>query len=134
MPKRSLSPAVQAVLSEAAGEGWEGMWRVAKVLHSRSLLPRWKGMTLDQVALQPKQFSGMARPDLQAFLDKQPQSVVDEATRAVAQAPTQMGGKPYADHYVTEELFKSPKRPDWVGKMKVVERYGNHVFMSEGGR
>ena len=128
---RKLSPAAQAVLLEAAGEGWEGMWRVAKVLHSRSLSPRWKGMTMDQVAAQPKQFSGMARTDKQAFLDAQPQSVIDQATKAVAQAPTQMSGKAWADHYVTNDLFKNPKRPDWVGKMKVVEQYGNHTFLKE---
>ena len=129
---RKLSPAVQAVLLEAAGEKWEGMWRVAKVLHSRTLLPRWKGMTMDQVAEQPKQFSGMARPDRQAFLDAQPQSAVDEATRAVAQAPIQMGGKAWSDHYLTQKLYDNPsKRPSWANNMKIVERSGRHVFLKE---
>lgn len=131
MTVRKLSPAVQAVLLEAAGEGWEGMWRVAKVLHSRSLLPRWRGMTMDQVAEQPKQFSGMARSDRQAFLDAQPQSAVEEAMRAVAQAPVRMGGKPWSDHYMTAALFNSPKRPSWANQMKVLEQYGNHVFLKE---
>ena len=128
---RTLAPAVQAVVLESAGEGWEGMWRVAKVLHSRSLLPRWQGMSVDQIAEQPKQFSGMARTDRQAFLDAQPQSAVDDAIRAVAQAPVQMGGKPFADHYLAASLYDSPKRPSWANSMRVVERYGNHVFLKE---
>ena len=132
MPRRTLSPAVQAVVLEAAGEGWEGMWRVAKVLHSRSMLPRWRGMNVDQVAEQPNQFSGMARTDKQAFLDAQPQEAIDQATRAVAEAPAQMGGKPWADHYLTQKLYDDPaKRPIWANAMKVMERSGGHVFLKE---
>ena len=128
---RELSAAVQAILAEAAGEGPDGMARVAKVIRSRTLLPRWRGMSMDDVARQPKQFSGMQRTDLKAFLAKQPPSVIADAQRAhdTVMADTKM--KPWADHYVTADLYKKSSRPSWVGKMKVIERHGNHVFMKE---
>ena len=128
---KTLSPAIKALVLEAAGEGAEGMKRVAKVLHSRALLPRWKGMTVDQIAEQPKQFSGMARTDREAFLKRQPAQVTDQATKAMTDAQTELKGKPWADHYMTQALYDGPLRPLWANKMKIMERHGGHVFLKE---
>src|SRR3990167_513786 len=127
-----LSPTLQTIVLEAGGEGPIGMQKVAKVMVDRTMLPRWKGLTTDQIVQQPKQFSGWERKDRIAFLSKQPQGVFLEAAKALkrAQAEAKSQGVT-ADHYVTKELHSSPKRPDWVSKMEVVETYGNHVFLRE---
>jgi len=36
-----------------------------------------------------------------------------------------------ADHYVTRALYDDPARPAWVGRMKVLARFGGHVFLKE---
>lgn len=128
---RYISPTIQTLITEAGGEGEAGMLRVAKVIHSRSLLPRWKGQSPDQIVQQPKQFSGWERRDRIPFLLNQPNEVFAQATRAMHQAGKDLGGKPYASNYLTTQLYDSPSRPEWANKMRIVERYGNHIFLME---
>ena len=128
-----LSPTLQTIVLEAGGEGPMGMQKVAKVMVDRTLLPRWKGLTTDQVVQQPKQFSGWERKDRIQFLSKQPQGVFLEAAKALkrAQAEAKSQGVT-ADHYMSNAIFDDPKkRPSWAGKMKMVERYGGHTFLKE---
>jgi spore germination cell wall hydrolase CwlJ-like protein len=128
----SLSPTMKAIIAEAANQGPEGMKRVAKVIYSRSMVPRWKGMKTDAIVSQPKQFSGMSRPNLTQFLASQPDHIYGQASKAMNEAEKELAGKPWADHYLTAKLYDDPKkRPDWAGKMKVMERYKDHVFLKE---
>lgn len=124
-----LSPAVKAIIGEAAGEGFEGMRRVAKVIQTRAIQRR---LTPDAVVLQPKQFSAMARPDLEAFIARQPPQVVQQAQTAMEQAMREVQpSKLYADHYLTDALYSGPYKPSWADKMDVVERFGGHIFLRE---
>ena len=129
MSDRQHPDSIRALIGEAAGEGPGGMERVAKVIHTRS---RQRNLSVDDVVRQPKQFSAMDRPDLDAFILKQSKQVVQQAYEAMQRAGDEVGsGKSWATNYVTKQLYESPTRPAWVGKMKVVDRYGNHVFMNE---
>lgn len=116
---------IRVLVGEAAGEGAEGMRRVARVIHTRA---KERRLSVDDVVRQPKQFSAYDRKDLDAFILKQPRQVVDAAYEAM-QLAEQDG--PWATNYVTRQLYDSPGRPSWIGKMKVIDRYGNHVFMRD---
>lgn len=129
---RDLTPTVQTILAEGANQGFEGMRRIARVIHSRTQLPRWKGMTSDTVVQQPKQFSGWERKDRMDFLAQQPRAVVEQAIEADKKGSGDVAkGKVWADHYLTTDLATSPKAPSWVKSMKLVERYGKHSFFKE---
>lgn len=129
MAQQDLSPTIRAIIGEAAGEGPEGMLRVAKVILTRADQRR---LHPDEIVMQPRQFSAMARPDLEQFIAKQPPSVVRDAHAALEEATkTWNPHRPYATHYMTTALHQSPKRPAWANRMKVVERYGGHVFLNE---
>ena len=128
---RDISPSVQTLIAEAGGEGEEGMMKVAKVIHSRSMLPRWKGKSTDEIVQEPKQFSGWERKDRIPFLMQQPNEVYTQATRAMRRAREEMKGVPSADHFLTTRLYDSPERPSWAKKMRVVERYKGHIFLKE---
>src|SRR3990167_7021206 len=108
-----LSPTIQTIIAEAAGEGYEGMKKVVAVMHSRSQLPRWKGKKTDDIVQEAKQFSGWERPDRVAFLMKQPAETFNQAGRALKDAEKETKGKPGADHYLTKKLYGSDKAPGW---------------------
>lgn len=122
-----LPPSVKALIGEAAGEGSEGMYRVAKVIHTRA---RQRNLSVDAVVQQPKQFSAMARPDLEAFIAKQPRHITTQAYEAMAKAEQEVG-KGWANHYLTQDLYNSKERPSWAKDMKVIDRYGKHIFLSD---
>lgn len=108
------------------------MRRVAKVILSRQQHPRWRGLTSDQIVQQRAQFSGWERPDREQFIARQPPQVIQHAQQALvdAQQEMQVGGY-YGDHYLTNDLYNSPRRPGWANKMRVVERHGRHTFLRE---
>ena len=116
---------IRVLVGEAAGEGAEGMRRVARVIHTRA---KERRLSVDDVVRQPKQFSAYDRTDLDAFILKQPKPVVDAAYEAM-QLAEQDG--PWANHYLTRELYESPQAPSWSKKMKVIDRFGNHVFLTD---
>ena len=127
MAGKRLPDSIRALIGEAAGEDDEGMYMVAKVIHTRS---RQRNLGVDDVVRQPKQFSAMARPDLDDFILRQPKGTTERAYEAMARAGQDIG-KGWANHYLTRAKYESPERPSWANKMKVIDRHGGHVFLSD---
>lgn len=127
--KNELSPSIKALIGEAASEGFEGMYRVAKVIHTRA---KQRNLDVDSVVTQPKQFSAMERADLDDFIAKQPKKTMRDAHEAMNRAASEIRrDNLWANHYVTKNMMKNPNRPKWINKMKLVEEFGNHVFLRE---
>lgn len=120
---------LKTIIAEAAGEGEEGMYAVASVIANRAKRRR---LTPEQVVDQPAQFTGRWRKDLDAFIAKQPPAVLQAAQRALERAQKEpLGG---ADHYLTNDLYNSAKRPSWAGKMDVTQTVGRHTFLDSTRR
>ena len=129
MPPAKLPDSIRALIGEAAGEDDEGMVRVAKVIHTRA---RQRNLSVDAVVRQPKQFSAMERKDLDQFILRQPKGTTDRAFAAMERAGKDVGkGKEFANHYLSQVLYNSPERPSWAKDMKVVDRHGGHIFLSD---
>src|SRR3990167_2351346 len=79
---------IRALIGEAVGENSEGMYRVAKVIHTRALQRK---MSVDDVVRQPKQFSAMARTDLDDFILRQPKGTTERAYEAMERAGNEVG-------------------------------------------
>jgi len=120
----ALDDVIKTIISEAAGEGEEGMYAVASVISNRA---KRRKLTPQQVVNQPQQFTGRWRKDLDAFIAKQPPAVIEQAKRAWKKAQTE--SIPGIDHYLTNDLYKSNKRPSWANKMGVVKTLGAHTFL-----
>ena len=107
-------------LGEAAGEGEQGISLVLDTMANRHW--RWNRYA----------YSAQFRPHLADFCAAQPATLRRYADHQVA-ALYQGRAVPQtaATHYVTSWLYHSPTRPAWVGRMKVIQVYRNHVFMVE---
>lgn len=126
MAEQKLSAAFKTLIAEAANQDENGMYHVASVMANRA---KRRGTDMDTEATRPFQFTGYMRKDLDQFVAKQPKQVHEQAYRAMQRALTQPAST--ATHYVTTGLYKSKKRPSWVGKMKVVGTVGDHIFLQE---
>ena len=110
---------IATILSEAAGEGEEGMYAVASVIANRS---QRRKKTPVQVVDEPYQFSGRWRKDLDAFVARQPKQAVEMATRAWARA--QLEPMPKVDHYYKQ----GTDEPSWAPTMRSMGRVGKHLL------
>ena len=139
------------MLGEARGDAAQGhssveeRIAVACVIRNRTRTPKRWGDSLKAVCLAPKQFScwnagDPNRPRLLAIayrlVTQQPSMdrLVDETLYLAAGIASgilldQTLG---ADHYVTEALYKSPKRPSWVNALAFTRQIGAHVFFTTG--
>lgn len=120
-----LDDVVKTILAEAAGEGPEGMYAVASVINNRA---RRRGKTPQQIVNEPYQFAGRARPDLDRFVELQRPEIQQAATDAWMRALQQP--IPDVDHFLSNDLANSPRRPQWSTKMRPITTIGNHTFYS----
>ena len=105
---------VQVILTEAAGESEEGQVAVGEVLRNR----HWS----------LRGFSGIRRPDLQRFLERQDAKTIAGAKRSLLRA---RGGSYIAGgatHFENVEAFGMPW---WAKKMRVTAKIGRHTFFKE---
>lgn len=117
------SAIIKTILAEAAGEDEEGMVAVASTIVNRS---RRRHLTPEQVVNQPNQFTGRWRTDLDRFVARQPSETVQMAERAWQRA--QHHPIPGIDHYLTNDLARSPSRPGWAASMGGQRIIGHHTF------
>ena len=99
------------LVAEAANQGYAGMLAVAEVMRERS----W--------SMRP--FCASRRPDLAAFVAKQPKRVRDDAHSAVDAARAGSMTVNGADHYENVEDFGVPK---WAVGKAPVAKVGVHTF------
>lgn len=130
--RADLEAMAQTIFGEARGEPEAGQAAVACVVVNRVNDPRWPG-TIHEVCHQPKQFScwNMGDPN---------RSMIENATlddpkflRAYAIGAEAMTSHDDpsngANHYMTEGLFYSLKRPSWSDEMRITAHIGRHVFL-----
>lgn len=129
------------VWGEARGEPVKGRIAVAWVIKNRAANRR---QTIAQVCLQRWQFSCWWGSDAnaeavrnRAFRVLTGEVVADanwlETLQVAHQVLVGAVADPTegADHYVTAALYEDAHRPAWVGIMRVTQRLGRHVFMSD---
>lgn len=112
---------VQTIIGECANCTDEGMIAVGNVLRNRA---RYRGQTVEQVALAPWQFSFWNdRVRAKNFIKNTPDLVVQRAMTAWQASATEdvTGG---ADHYFADYI----KMPLWAKNMAFNGRHGKHLF------
>lgn len=121
--------------AESRGEGKAGMEAVACVILNRCRDPqdRWPDMPAE-VCKQRLQFScwNSDDPNLPKLMqidhaDASYRMAYAIAARAVADDVADKTGA--ANHYLSRQLFNSPKRPPWADPDKVTVTISNHVFL-----
>lgn len=120
-----MDDVLKTLIAEGAGEGEEGMYAIGSVIMNRS---QRRGKTPQQIVNEPKQFTGRFRKDLDRFVASQSSETIAAAQRAWQKA--QQNPIADVDHYMTTQLYKSPKRPNWAASMGGVQQIGRHTFMS----
>lgn len=119
------------VYREARGETPLGKAYVAQVVLNRTidLQKRWP-RTISGVVLQPLQFSSFNAndPNVTVFPSDGDQTWI-ECVSAAERALQAIPALTPANHYLTEGIFNSPKRPKWAAVDKVVATEGHHVFL-----
>lgn len=135
------------MLGEARGDtkqGWSSVEErvaVGCVVRNRTRTPKRWGNSLKAASLQRLQFSCWntndpncavlmahayrlvtGQPTMDAVLDET-LYLADGIARGVVQDQT-LG----SDHYVTDSLYKSPKRPTWIAALAFTRQIGSHVF------
>jgi len=108
---------------EARGEGEEGMKMVASVIWNRA---ENRDMSLDDVCMQPRQFSSWDDGVI-SLNEDQLKSKEWRMCMMIAADMVEMKFVPIttADHFYNPETAS----PMWADKMKFVYKYGNHVFL-----
>ena len=108
---------------EARGEGEEGMKMVASVIWNRA---ENRDMSLDDVCMQPRQFSSWNNGAI-SLNEDQLKSKEWRMCMMIAADMVEMKFVPIttADHFYNPEITS----PIWADKMKFVYKYGNHVFL-----
>lgn len=117
----SLPVPVLTVLAEAGGEGMEGMVAVSNVIRNRA---KRRGLTVEQVCLQRKQFSCWNDGGVTVYrYAERNRAIWDDALTAWQVSGTEdlTGG---ADHYFADYI----KRPKWALGMDFKGRVGKHLF------
>ena len=107
-------------LAEGAAEGEHGLDLILATMHNRGY--RWNQWS----------YSAQARLDLHQFCSRQPTHLRQDTINWLNSLYHHMEPPiSPATHYVASWLYCSPKRPAWVGRMRVIQVYRNHVFMVE---
>ena len=102
---------------------------------------RWGG-TPKSVILQPKQFSWTNDGDpskdavLHFLSTKQPNKLYMDLTIYMKSV---LSGKCIdfsngANHYVALWLYEKENKQKWIENMTIVEAYGGHIFLTDGGK
>ena len=110
---------------EARGEGANGMYAVACVIKQRSVE---RGLSYDQVCLEPKQFTvwnGKTPADFNDGLDQDTEVV--KAAKFLASTMDVVNPEIIGN----ANGFFSGDRPGWIEREWVVGTYGNHTFWKE---
>lgn len=112
---------VQTILAEAVGEGLEGMIAVGNVIRNRA---EYRGQTVEQVCLAPKQFiCWNKRGYVDNFIKK-----LDTSSIQLARDAWQVSGTEDvtrgADHYYASYIMK----PSWARSMRHTVTIGRHQF------
>jgi N-acetylmuramoyl-L-alanine amidase len=130
------------IIGEARGEPIEGQVAVANVIRNR--LGQYK--SYPKVCFAPKQFSCWNETDpnrayllrlvnATILLGREPQAIEIRQCMTIAQAVIHNNFRDNtngARHYLTKELFDSPKRPKWAASPvnRQVLTIGGHVFFN----
>ncbi len=109
--QRRESTLEAVIISEAAGEPYEGKVGVAEVLRNREWSVRG--------------FSGIQRKDLDQFLLAQPDWTRQQARRALQKAREGSNLTRNATHFENVEQFGLPR---WAKEMEVTVKIGSHTF------
>lgn len=115
---------IDTLIAEAAGEGQEGMRRVAETILNRSAI---RGLSPEQVVQQPYQYTGYSNPGpaaVQAQRDAQARAAAEAAWVLAQGTDDPTGG---ADHYYAQNTIS---RPSWARNMNNTGTYGGHTFYS----
>lgn len=115
---------IDTLIAEAAGEGPEGMRRVAETILNRAAI---RGLSPEQVVTQRDQYTGYSNPGPAA---RRAQNNAE--TRAAAEAAFQLAMQPGdptggADHYYAPGTISQPR---WASSMTPTGEYGGHAFFS----
>lgn len=102
------------LITEAGGEGEDGMVAVGEVLRNRGWSPRG--------------FFGLARNDLQKFIARESETTRRAARRACRRVLDGSDLTKGATHYENVEAFGVPR---WAKKMKITRKLGRHTFYQE---
>ncbi len=126
-PQFDVSPqdwndAINTIIAEAAGEGFDGMAGVANVIKNRAGL---SGKSIGDIVRAPDQFTGYAKPGPAAVQAMQDPDVRAQAEAALAGV---LGGsiKDFtggADHYHAKSV-----NPYWAKTMPVTTEVGAHRY------
>lgn len=126
-PQFNVSPqdwndAVDTIIAEAAGEGFDGMAGVANVIKNRSML---SGKSIGDIVRAPDQFTGYSAPGKDVQKAQQDPEMRAQAEAALAGV---MGGKIQdftggADHYHAKSV-----NPYWAKSMQSTTDVGAHRY------
>lgn len=114
---------IDTLIAEAAGEGEEGMRRVAETILNRSAI---RNLTPDQVVRQANQYTGWSAPGpaaVQAQNNAAVRALAEQAYRLALEPGDPTGG---ADHYFNPSIVQ----PRWANSMTPTGEYGGHAFYS----
>ena len=125
-------PPAWVLLGEAAGEGVNGMEMVADSFLNRS---RQRKLPMEEIVMQPNQYTAASRPDLEAFAKRQPIMLQNLAEELIKERQSKTFQPTYPNtEYVTEELWNRvddlPKT-HWLRKMEAVGKVGHHMILRE---
>ena len=115
---------IDTLIAEAAGEGPEGMRRVAETILNRAAI---RGLSPEQVVQQRSQYTGYSNPGPGAV-----RAQGNPTTRAAAEAAWRLALEPGdptggADHYYAPGVVSEPS---WARSMTPTGQYGGHAFFS----
>lgn len=135
---------IATLLGECAQELVEGQIAVASVIRTRATHPRWWGQGWKGVCLQDNQFSCWWETNenskrvyalaeaLRSRTDATgPRSVVGQLHWVAAGVMDDLllDNVAGADHYLTADLYASPRCPRWAKGKPLVARVASHVFL-----
>ena len=132
MADKKKYPPAWLLLGEAAGEGPAGMTMVADSFFNRA---QQRKLPMEDIVMQPHQYTAASRPDLERFAKRQPimlQNLADELIKE-RQSKTFQPTYPNTE-YVTADLWNRrdelPKA-HWLHKMDAMGQVGRHVLLRE---
>jgi hypothetical protein len=126
--KQDLNPVIDTIIGEALGEGPKGMEAVAAVIKNRAAA---KGITLDDVVREPRQFPGFTNPGADAAKALHDPKVRQEAENALngvldGTVPDPTDG---AKFYHRDDVY-----PSWAKSFTQTTQIGRHLFYRDGDK
>lgn len=122
--EKDIQDVIRTLIAEGAGEGKEGMRRIAETILNRS---EQRGITPAEVVRQAKQYTGYESPGpaaVKAFNDPAALSAAQAAWQ-LAQGPDDPTGG--ANHYFNPNIVT----PKWASAMTPTGQFGNHAFYTD---